>query len=137
MSDISQLEQFHLDLLTLANRTLPKESKKFLKTHAKKLVPICKKTAKTLVKKKTGNYSRAFKAGKPYVFNGDLSCRTFNGSPHAHLIEYGHVQHSNDGEKFVEGRHVFKKATEAYEPDYVQACEDFIADVIEGELTYL
>ena len=127
------LDDFAKDLLALANDTLPKESKKFLKKNAKQLTKVTKSMAKELgVKEKTGNYFSHFKAGKVYKFNGNLSCRSFNSSPHAHLIEYGHRQVLKNGTEvgFVEGKHVFEKASLEFQDTYYENCEKFIDDML-------
>jgi len=135
--DISELTRFEKDLLRLAETTMPKESKKFLKANARNLVKLTKKKAISLgIKKKTGNYYKGFKAGKVYKFNGDLSCRSFNFSPHAHLIEYGHRQVTKDGKEtgFTKGKHVFEKTAGEFASTYFENVGKFIDDVLEKGL---
>lgn len=134
MSDFSEMSEFEKDLLKLANDTMPRETSKFLKKNARNLVKTMKSTAINEVKKKTGNYFKNFKAGKVYKYKGDLSCRAFNSSPHAHLIEYGHVQKTSTGEKFVKGKEVLKKASAKYESEYENNLEAFIDEMLEKGL---
>lgn len=131
MSDISELEAYSQHLMHLASVRLPVESKKFLKKECKRLVPIAKSIARTDVKKLTGNYLAGFKAGKPYMFNGALSCRTFNAAPHAHLIEYGHRNVVNGQEQgFTPGRKILEKAAERNKSKFYENCESFISEVL-------
>lgn len=146
--DISELTEFAQDLLTLASRTMPKESKKFLQKEGNKLKNVTKKTARKSVKKKTGNYIKGIKRGKVYKYLGqDLSVRVY-GTRHAHLIEYGHRQVVQNGRTdpktkkkvnfkragkevgFVKGKRVFQRSAEEYQKQFVQNCETFIDELL-------
>lgn len=134
MSDFSEISDFEKDLLKLANDTMPRETSKFLKKNAKGLVKVMKATAKKEVSPKTGTYFKRFKAGKVYSYNGDLSCRAYNSSTHAHLIEYGHIQKNSNGETFVKGKEVLKKASSQYENEYFENSIEFIDEILEKGL---
>lgn len=131
MSDISQLDAFSQQLMHLANVRLPVESKKFLRKECSKLVPVARRVARSEIKKISGNYLAGFKAGKPYMFNGALSCRTFNAAPHAHLIEYGHRNVVNGRERgFTPGKKILEKAAERNKNKFYENCENFISEVL-------
>ena len=133
--DTSQLDGFARELLNMANDKLPKESKKFLRKEGTKLKKKTWSKAKALTNKKTGNYYKGIKRGKVYHYRDkkNNSIRVYGGSPHAHLIEYGHRQVSKNGVEtgFVEGKHVFEKAKNEFEPEYNKDCEQFLNEVVE------
>lgn len=133
--DTSQLDGFAKELLNTANDKLPKESKKFLRKEGTKLKKKTLSKAKSLTNKKTGNYYKGIKRGKIYHYRDkkNNSIRVYGGSPHAHLIEYGHRQVSKNGVEsgFVEGKHVFEKAKNEFQSEYNKDCEQFLNEVVE------
>ena len=133
--DTSQLDGFARELLNMANDKLPKESKKFLRKEGTKLKKKTLSKAKALTNKKTGNYYKGIKRGKVYHYRDkkNNSIRVYGGSPHAHLIEYGHRQVSKNGVEtgFVEGKHVFEKAKNEFQSEYNKDCEQFLNEVVE------
>ena len=133
--DTKELDAFSKDLLKIAEKDLPIESKNFLRKNARKLATITKNTAKRLgIEDQTGEYYSKFKSGKVYKYHGNLSCRAFNSSNHAHLLEYGHMEKTKNGEKFIPGFHVFEKASQEYQDVYYENCEEFIDKLLEKGL---
>jgi hypothetical protein len=135
--DIHELDAYTQKLLDLANDKMPKESRKFLKKNASQLSKVTKKKAKSLgIDEQTGNYYSHFKAGKVYMFRGNLSCRSFNSSPHAHLLEYGHMKVTKDGHEvgFTPGFHIFEKATTEFQNKYYENAEKFVDDLLDKGL---
>lgn len=157
--DTSDLDDFAKTLLSYAGTEQPKKSKKFLQKEGNKLRKKTLSKAKSLTNKKTGNYYKGIKRGKVYHYRdkNNNSVRVYGGSPHAHLIEYGHRQVLNptvDGNKvaniggnnfakavkegkgkgtqigFVEGLHVFEKAAKEFESEFNKDCEDFAEDML-------
>lgn len=129
------LDNYVSDLLELAEQTLPKESKKFLKKNAGQLAKATKNKAKELgILEETGNYYSSFKSGKVYKYNENMACRAINSSPHAHLLEYGHLQVGKDGKSvgkgFVPGFHPFEKAQKSFQGKYYGNCEEFVDQMI-------
>lgn len=110
-------------------------TKKFLKSTAKKLKKETLKVAKSKVGKKTGNYERGIKEGKPYEYDGAYACRVYSTMPHAHLIEHGHIIVGRDGKEkgFKDGYYVFENAASNFEKDYEEEAEKFMDEII-GEL---
>lgn len=132
---LEELDSFVSEMLDLAEKEMPRESSKFLKKNAGQLARATKNKAKQLgVMEETGNYYNGFKSGKVYKYDGALSCRSYNGSPHAHLIEYGHLQTDKSGKSagkgFVPGFHPFQRAREDFISKYYNNCEQFIDDMI-------
>lgn len=104
----------------------PREIKKFMQSEGTKLKNRTLKTAKSNVKKKTGNYFKGIKRGKYYKYsgNGADAIRVYAGKPahHGHLIEYGHKT-SNGGR--TKAYHIFKTSADAFESNYESDCEKF------------
>lgn len=136
--EVSGLDEFTKDMLSLAQETLPKESKKFLKKNANQLKTASKKKAKSLgIIENSGSFYNGFKSGKVYKYSGNLSCRAINNSPHAHLLENGHLQTNKDGTSvgkgFVPGFHYMQRATEEFQNKYYENCESFIDDMLKNK----
>ncbi|MEY8763343.1 MULTISPECIES: HK97 gp10 family phage protein [Clostridium] len=132
---LEELDSFTKDMLELAEKEMPRESSKFLKKNANQLKTATKNKAKQLgIIEETGNYYEGFKSGKVYKYNGALSCRAYNTSPHAHLLEYGHLQTDKEGNSvgkgFVPGFHPFQRAYEDFINKYYNNCEQFVDDMI-------
>ena len=134
--DIREFTEFERNLLRIANETMPKESKKFLRNEGNKLKKKTLSKAKQKVKKNTGYYFKSIKRGKVYKFNGDLSVRTFSSAPHAHLIEYGHRIVNKDGQEkgFKKGEHIFEDAKKEFQDEYFSDAQKFIDEVLEKGL---
>lgn len=141
--DVRELDEFTKELLELAEKTMPKESKKFLQVEGNKLRRITAQKARELIKKpKTRNYFKGIKRGKVYRYKDDknqLSIRIYGSSPHSHLLEYGHrmVGHKPDKEElgFVKGYRIFEKAAKEFENEYFNDCEKFVEDMLEKGLS--
>lgn len=109
-----------------------KEIKKFMQKEGTKLKNRTLKTAKSTVKKKTGNYFKGVKRGKYYKHDGTGAdaIRVYTGAPgyHGHLLEYGHKTKS--GSKTT-AYHVFKTSADEFESTYEKDCEKFADTIIE------
>lgn len=131
--DTRQLDKLTDELLGIANRDMPKESKKFIRREGNKLRKKTAAAAKAKVKKNTGKYYKSIKRGKVYVYrgNGATATRVYSSAPHGHLIENGHRQVTKDGEElgFVPGKHVFEEAGKAFEGEYNEDVDDFLDDL--------
>lgn len=137
MFDFKELHALDKDLLKLANTTMPKECKKFIRNEGTKLKRVTTKRAKAEVKKKTGNYHKGIKRGKVYKYRGNdaWAIRVFGSSPHSHLIEYGHRQIVNGKEVgFTQGKHVFEKSQKEFNTTYNGDVVKFVDHVIVGGL---
>lgn len=111
----------------------PKETKKFMKEHARELAKETKAKARGRVHKRTGNLFKGIKAGKVvYEFDDTLNVRVIYGSParHGHLIEFGHKTRTG----FVRAYNIMRDALQAYENKWARAVEDDLCDFIVKEL---
>ena len=90
------IEEYRNKMMALAEKDLPKESKKLLAVEALKLkrhmqsyansnVPVSKLPASERHKK----YHASFKTGKTYKYNEALSKRVFNAAFHGRFVESG------------------------------------------------
>lgn len=130
MSDFSiedkSLDTFMKELDDL-QRLFPKQAKQMMLRVGNKARTIIVKKARQLVKKKSGNYYKSIKRGRVWVdqVSGEYKVRTYTRAPHGHLIEKGHRIIGKDGEEkgFVEGYHVFDKATREIDAQYTDILE--------------
>lgn len=120
------------DVLGLAAK-YPKHTKKFLQSQGNKLKRVAVKKAKSKVKKKTGNYLKGFKRGRVYKYNNkEDTVRVYNGMPHAHLIEYGHVITDKNGKEhgFQKGKFILEEARREYQEKFISEADNLIDDII-------
>lgn len=129
-----ELSDFKKDLLREAEKIFPEETEKFLKDEGKKLTALQKRIAKQDVGTSKGkkkdweekkSYHKRFKTGKLYDYQGDKCIRAYNGSPHGHLIEYGHKTTNN---RFVSGRYVIKSSENQFKHEFEKDCDNFLSN---------
>lgn len=131
----------------------PKESKEFLRQQGTNLNKQTKKLARKRIgkngkgpdKDKSANkrYLSGFKRGKVYHHEqtDSFAVRVYNSRPHAHLLEYGHVQLTHDrkspknGERFVKGFHVLRDSANAFEPKFEEDVEEFFDNLLDKGLS--
>lgn len=148
--DAGELDIFSQNLLKQAKDGVPKDARKFVGKQARVLRKVTVKKAKAKTKKHTGNYYKGIKAGKVYKYrkNDGISSRVYNAAPafHAALLEYGHLQVQNPPKErgrgvkpgkgigrvvgFVPGLHIFEEAAKEFTPQFYQALDDFLDEVI-------
>jgi len=148
-----ELSEFKQNLMQSIKKEFPEETKKFLKQEASKALKVAKKVAKKEVgtskgKKKnwieSKSYHKGFKVGKIYEYSNDICCRAYNKAPHAHLIEWGHVNvprsskrattragraeqaKQQRGTGFTQGKLVFKIAELEFTNEYLDDAEKFM-----------
>jgi len=92
--DISEWTDFDKDLLTFIEETMPIETKKFMRREGGKNRTVSRRTARSTVRKKTGNYLKSISASRAWRNSqGGYGVYIYTSRPpgfHAHLIEYGH-----------------------------------------------
>lgn len=119
--EIKGLDSFKKELDDL-HKLFPKEAKRLMLRSGSKARSIIAKKARKLVNKQTGNYFKSIKRGKVWVDDstGEYKVRAYSRAPHGHLIEYGHRKVNKDGKEvgFVDGIHVFQKATKEIEDQW-------------------
>jgi len=136
--DLTGLDEFASELLTLAEKKMPNETRAFLQREGNKLRKLTAANARKWVKKKTGNYHKAIKRGRVYKFDGStMSIRVYGSSPHAHLNEYGHRLVTKDGKEvgFVQGKRVFERTAKAFEHEFLIDCEEFVDELLDKGLS--
>ena len=147
--DLSKLDTF-TDSLIRSSKDAGKAQKKFLREQGNKLKRKTKAQARVVgIQTQTGNYMKGISRGKVWSDEKNANCvRVYSNAPHAHLIEDGHKQTVNPGKGkgngrgvrpgrgigrkvgTVDGREVFIKAEQAFEPEFERASEDMIDEVI-------
>ena len=153
MSGDISIDEYRRRMLKLAQETIPKESKSFLKTETQKLrrrlmsyssqnVPVSKV--------RTGGhrkYHDSFKTGKTYTsrMTGALSKRVYNSSRHGWFVEAGRPVargykkkggYSN-APKIGQSKHykVYHEVVPKFETDYKNDCLEWIEKTVkEGKL---
>ncbi len=135
MGYTDDLDEFERDLLRLAGSFEGgKHTKNFLRREATRLNRESKKVAKFMgVKKKKGDFIKGFKRTKVRKGKKQFSISAINDSPHAHLLNNGHIQTDKYGNElgFVEGFFYMEKAKENFEEGHHDAVQDFIEDLID------
>lgn len=131
--DTRELDDFSKDLLSLAQKTKGKQTKKFMKREGKKLAKEQKEEFKDCNigtgSGDTKDVERSFKGGKVFKTEGDLAVRGYNSHPLTHLLEDGHIiRNKKDGPElgFVPGWHFVDKAAKKFEDTYYDDTEEFI-----------
>lgn len=135
--DTSEIDAFARQLLELAEVTMPRETKKFLRQEGLKLTRLVRQHAKSSgIEKESGNYFKSIKRGKVYKFNGALSIRAYSNDPKAHLLEYGHRNVTKTGEEvgFVRGFKVFRKSEQEFERQFIDDCQQFVDQLLKKGL---
>ena len=132
------------DLIKFANdindaiKAFPKETKNFMKEEGRKLRKQMRARARRTINRKTGNYLSGFRVGRKIYKWGDAdyNLRVYNGSPHAHLLEYGHRMLTHTGEMlgYVTGYHIVEHAAKAFEQEYLDDINNNLVDFVLEEL---
>lgn len=148
--DLKEFDRLAQNLLDIAGKEMPKESKKLMQTEANKLKRKTLATAKRKVKKNTGNYYESIKKGRVYYYKPTESqaIRVYSSAPHGHLIEFGHravsggklsrgkkqgtgsVVNKDGKEVFVPGKFVFETAQREFADQFYKDVETFIDEVV-------
>lgn len=133
--DFSELTKFEKKLVNMANDTMPKESKKFIKKEVNKLNKLNKKVYQRKgIGEVTGNFKRGFKSGKVYKYRGVWSARAYNNSPHAHLLNDGYMWTPHKGQKgderFIPGFHFMEEAARGFESGYYSDIDEFLKNIL-------
>lgn len=146
-----ELSDFRKDLLNQINNLYPKASKNFIWAEGRKLQKLQKKIAKqdvgTTGKNGDKSYHKKFECTKPTKNGDDLYVKAQNTAPHAHLIEYGHMNvprsekpaTTREGRKrqqaeriakgtytYTQGKYVMKKSEMQFPKTYEEDCEKFL-----------
>ncbi|MGD6845235.1 HK97 gp10 family phage protein [Bacillus infantis] len=134
--EIRGLSDFERRLLALAQKELPREVPKIMRKMGSKARTHVARKARRQVKKLTGNYHKGWKRGKVFKAKEDeFVVRVYNSSPHAHLVEHGHIQKDKNGKElgFVKGKHVLEESMGEFESGEMEEMLDaWLDDLLES-----
>lgn len=138
--ELKGLTEFQKDLLTVAQRKLPKESTKVMRKIGSKARTIVARRARRSVNhdatgSEKSDYHKKWKRGKVFKGeNGEWVVRVINSAPHAHLIEDGHRMVTKDGREvgFVPGKKVLDKGMKEFDESgqYEKMLGDWVDELL-------
>ena len=141
------LSDFSKELLDLADKQFPKDTRNFMQRAGNKLKSNANKAYSNETEMKTKNLKKGLKRGKAYKYgNNEWQVRVKNTAPHAWLVEHGHVMvgHGvqgkpkllvgNTGEAFVRGKKIMGKTAKAFPSEYSDMAEEFIDKLLKDGL---
>ena len=131
--NVQELTDFARNFIDKTSKQYPNEVKKFLRSEGNKLKNHVKAKAKGKFKKKTGNYMKGFKRGKPYKYNSDEDAiRVYNSMPHAHLLEKGHriVDKYKNEHGFKQGVNVVDSTSGEFKDEFARDIENWVDDML-------
>lgn len=136
--DTREWERLNRNILELAQETMPKETKKFMRREGGRLATATRKLARATFKKKTGNYFKSIKSSRAWRNSrggyGVYALASRNIAPHAHLLEYGHklVAWGRQTNRRTTNFRTFEKASKSFERTFISDTEVFIEKVVES-----
>ena len=138
--DVSEWDKLNKDILYLAEETMPKETKKFMRREGGRLATATRKLARSTVHKKTGNYFKSIRGSKAWRNSRGgygvyaYASRKNNLGNHAHLLEYGHDIWIKGHKLSKQTRdfRIFEKAAQGFDSKYFSDTEYFINRVIQS-----
>ncbi|MEG1044717.1 MAG: HK97 gp10 family phage protein [Oscillospiraceae bacterium] len=132
--DFKDLEEFGHNCLNMAQKTMPKETRKFLNTEGYKLRRNVRKCGKREVPKVTGKYHKGWKKGKVYRYKGEktsLAVRVYNSEKYAHILENGRKYKRKGKEYFKAGNHILERTTKDFKNEFADDISSFLDDVFD------
>ena len=130
--DFSELEELEEDLLRVANETMPKESKKFLRKEALKVRKQARGGLRTAYKKKTGNLVKMVKPGRSYLYTPERAYQIrVHMAYHENVVDYGHT--ATNGRE-VRGKRVKDRVEAFFSDEFTEDVEKFIDEMLEEGL---
>lgn len=136
--DLHEIDEYSKQMLDYVDSEFPEVGKRFMKKEANRLKSKVKKTAAGSIISDTGNYVNGFRAGKKVYEYGDckFNVRVYNGAPHAHLIEYGHLMktHSGKVKGFIPGFHILENSSISFQSEFAGHIENDLCEMIKEAL---
>lgn len=139
--DVSEWEEFDLDVLNFVEKEMPNECKKFMRREGNHLKTKTKKESRTKIHKKTGNYMKGMKSTKSWQnARGGYAVKVradHKIAPHSHLIEYGHrivTKTGRDTGDRATAYHIYEKANEHFQNTFFNETKDFVGKMMENGL---
>lgn len=138
--DVSEWNKFNQNMLELAQETMPRETKKFMRREGGRLATTTRKIARATVHRKTGNYFKSIRSSKAWENKRGgygvyaYSTRNNNLGNHAHLLEYGHrviIRKTNTGKRAKDYR-IFEKAGKSFEGKFMSDAAEYIDKLLES-----
>ncbi len=131
--DFKEIDEFSQNLLNMAQKTMPRECRKFINKEGYKLRKNVRERSKQEVNEKSGRYHKGWRKGKVYRYKGNdgLAVRVYNSQPHAHVIEYGRRVKNKKGEYFKEGQHILEKTSKEFVNEFISDCDGFLDDIVD------
>lgn len=133
------LSVFSNELLDLASKQFPKDTRNFLQRAGNKLKSKAKANYKKETSTGTKNLQKGLKRDRAYQYGKDeWQVRVKNTAPHAWLVEHGHVMIGHKaqgkpkltvkstGETFVRGKNIMGRTAKAFPAEYHAMAEDFV-----------
>lgn len=169
--DMSELSETADNMYDMVTQRWPKENNKWMRKQGREGRKIAAGIARQRIKhlrpaSNKKSYMARLKGGKPYHYLGDptdLSVRTYNSAPHAHLVEYGHkvkprgktsgktkgyqrsgskpnknyddiYQRVGSSKSFVAGYHILEDAEQMWEKKFEENLSQHLDDLLERGL---
>ena len=127
------LDDLDRKILKLANETMPKEAKTFMRQEGSKVTKQVKGGLRTGYKVRTGNLVKMVKRGKAYLYPAENAYQIrVHMAPHENVVDYGH---RTPGGKLVKGKRIKDKVEVFFSEEFEEDVLDFIEDVLDKGLS--
>ena len=142
--DSSELAELAADMIRTAEERYPDEAKAFLKRQADEGKAMLKEITAQRTTKRSGNLLKGIGRSAPKAKGGSMEAKIRSKSPHAHLIESGHIIWVPVGGRGSARRRKTNKRTRAFQPaadtaealqnSLPKAAEEWIGELVEKGL---
>ena len=134
--DLSDLDDLTIDLLDVANRKLPVESKRFIRNEQGKLKTRVKRKTKSKTNRKTGKLYDSVDRSKTYQVDGITTGKVYNKARHAHLIEephriVGHLPEKKDTGKKSRAFKIMEESQKEFKPKFESDVEQWVDQMLD------
>lgn len=143
-----ELDELNRELLQIANETMPKEAKAFMRKEGSKVAKQTKSGLRTAYKVRTGKLVRGVKRGKAYLRKQDnayqirvhmapkgdiVDIKTGKTKKtYENVVDYGHRTPSG---KVVKGKRIKDKVEAFFSEEFEEDVLDFIDDLLDKGLS--
>lgn len=131
--DYTELDELNRDILKLANETMPKEAKAFMRKEGSKVAKQTKSGLRTGYKVRTGNLVKMVKRGKAYFYPVDSAYQIrVHMAPHENVVDY---EHKTKKGKVVKGKRIKDRTEAFFSEEFEEDVLDFIDDLLDKGLS--
>ena len=131
--DYKDMDELNREILKLANETMQKEAKTFMRQEGSKVTKQVKGGLRTGYKVRTGNLVKMVKRGKAYLYPAENAYQIrVHMAPHENVVDYGHRTPSG---KVVKGKRIKDKVEVFFSEEFEEDVLDFIEDVLDKGLS--